>query len=140
MKCPLLRSTFFETLRLVDRGWKGEGTGSGEIAFPERFDAERFLSKSPSYLTSTSTESTCQDESKNESLRKSYLFLQNTTLALVAGILIFWDIEPAPTEKNSGPGSGWKVPEKVWMGEGGIAVPANDLRVRIKRRKFVWME
>ncbi|KAH7321454.1 hypothetical protein BKA65DRAFT_512162 [Rhexocercosporidium sp. MPI-PUGE-AT-0058] len=131
-KCPLLRSTFLETLRLVDRKWtsvSGGRMGNGEgIAFPETFDAERFLS-----TTSPGLSLTGGSEKEDASLNKSYTLIEQATLALVAGILVFWDFEPV--EK----GAGWKVPEKLWIAGGGVAVPAGDLRVRIKRRKFEWM-
>ncbi|KAL5319479.1 hypothetical protein ACEPPN_012533 [Leptodophora sp. 'Broadleaf-Isolate-01'] len=125
-KCPLLKSTFLETLRLVDRGW--DGAGAGEIAFPEAFDPERFL-------LSAEMKSTSSEEGKEkESLNKSYTFMQQATLSLVAGILAFWEFEPAER------GAVWNAPEKLWMSAGGLAVPAGDVRVRVKRRMFEWMD
>ncbi|KAG4436943.1 hypothetical protein IFR05_007556 [Cadophora sp. M221] len=126
-KCPLLRSTFLETLRLVDRGW--DGAGEGEIAFPETFDPERFLSSAETKPTSKEGKG-----SEKEFLNKSYAFIQRATLALVAGILVFWEFEPA------GKGASWNVPDKLWMGDGGVAVPAGAVRVRVKRRRFQWMD
>tara|TARA_R110002060_G_scaffold28760_1_gene38901 strand:+ start:370 stop:969 length:600 start_codon:yes stop_codon:yes gene_type:complete len=129
-KCPLLRSTYLETLRLVDhaglvsREFKDGGSPKEEITFPETFDPVRFLEATRGKMTS-------HESSDNEYIsEESILFTEQVVLAVVASILVFWDFEPA--EK----GSGWKNPGKQWSA--GIAVPVNDFRVRVRRRKFEW--
>ncbi|PVH85401.1 hypothetical protein DL98DRAFT_557695 [Cadophora sp. DSE1049] len=131
-KFPLLRSTYLETLRIVDPvGVAGKlpidgNSWKDEIAFPETFDPERFLEEPVARSGS-------QESAENESVHKSKVFIKRVSLAVVAAILVFWDFEPV--EKGT---AGWKIPEKQWRG--GIAVPANDLRVRIRRRKFEWAD
>jgi len=51
-------------------------------------------------------------------------------LALVAGVLVFWDIEPA--DKNAG----WIIPKQEKTSA--ISKPVHDTRVRIKRKQFEW--
>lgn len=126
----MLTSTYLETLRhvdragLVSRGLKDGESPKGEIAFPETFDAERFLG-------AMREEPTSHESSDNEYIsEKSMLFTKQVVLAVVASILVFWDFEPA--EKVSG----WKIPGKHWSG--GIAAPLNDFRVRVRRREFEW--
>ncbi|CZT46192.1 uncharacterized protein RSE6_06590 [Rhynchosporium secalis] len=127
--CPLLRSTFLETLRLVAPGWNGVNAGTGEekgnveIAFPETFDAKRFV-------TSTLRSSTATEGGGCGEVSESYSFIEQTNLALVAGILVFWDFEPA--DKSTG----WILPEK--LRRGGIAMPNCDVRVLVRRRRFEW--
>ncbi|KAK0100997.1 hypothetical protein ONS95_013013 [Cadophora gregata] len=129
--CPLLRSTYLETIRIVDQGVVMSSSLGGiegskeEIKFPETFDPERFR-KAPVASSSSA------GNTKYASIHKSQLFIERGCLAVVAAILAFWDFEPI--EK----GSGWKIPDKQWMR--GIALPANDLRIRVRRRKFDWAD
>ncbi len=51
-------------------------------------------------------------------------------LALVAGVLVSWEIEPA--DKNAG----WIIPEQIKTS--GVSRPVHDTRVRIRRRRFDW--
>ncbi|KAL2067855.1 hypothetical protein VTL71DRAFT_15953 [Oculimacula yallundae] len=129
-KCPLLNSSFLETLRLVDPSWDGAGLKDGEIAFPETFDAKRFL---PNPDPSSKPKPTTEEGADDDNLSKSYGFIQHTSIALVAGILTFWDF--VPPEKSTGL---IVIPEKVKRG--GVAVPADDVRVKVRRRKFEWMD
>lgn len=135
-KCPLLRSTYLETLRLVDENWDVkkaamEGVSTVKLdgmAFPGTFDPERFLATS----SKEKEELTLSAEIINSSLYKSNVFMERTCLSLVAGILMFWDISPANKS------AGWEMPEKHKIG--GIAVPASETRVKIRRRRFEWVE
>lgn len=135
-KCPLLRSTYLETLRIVDENWDVkkaamEGVSTVELdgmAFPGTFDPERFLATS----SKEKEELTLSAEIINSSLYKSNVFMERTCLSLVAGILMFWDISPANKS------AGWEIPEKQKIG--GIAVPASETRVKIRRRRFEWVE
>lgn len=70
-KCPLLRSTYLETLRF------SRTKGGVE----ERFQADRFVNA----------------ESKRED-RESAGFMEKECLALVAGVLMMWEFEPVEGE------------------------------------------
>ncbi len=58
------------------------------------------------------------------------LLAERECLALVAGVLVSWDIEPA--DKNAG----WVIPKQRQTS--GVSKPMHDTRVRIKRRQFEW--
>ncbi|OWO99881.1 cytochrome P [Marssonina coronariae] len=130
-KCPLLRSTYLETLRLVDEQWDSRKTftpGIGaveDLAHPGEFNPER-------YIPVGQDNTVMPPESKHSSLQKSNTFTEIACISLLAGILAFWEISLGHE------GAGWEVPEKRNLG--GVAVPANETRVRIQRRKFEWME
>jgi hypothetical protein len=57
---------------------------------------------------------------------KGRVFAEKECLALVAGVLACWDIEPASEE-------GFVVP--VQIKSSAVSLPARDVRVRIRRRK-----
>ncbi|KAK2628591.1 hypothetical protein QTJ16_001694 [Diplocarpon rosae] len=130
-KCPLLRSTYLETLRLVDEQWDSRrifvpGTGAvDDLAYPGIFGPDR-------YIPVGQEDTVVSPEYRDSLLQKSNTFMQTECLSLVAGILVFWDISLGHKDAGSG------VPEK--RNVGGVAVPANETRVRIQRRKFEWME
>ncbi|KAJ5033477.1 uncharacterized protein L3040_008592 [Drepanopeziza brunnea f. sp. 'multigermtubi'] len=133
-RCPLLKSTFLETLRLVDEQWGlrksflGDVKPVDNITFPEKFNPDRYLDSLPEERKGSITSAGSLDSS----LQKSNRFVEIECLAFVAAILVFWDITPA--DKSTG----WTIPEKQRLG--GIAAPASETRVRIKRRKFEWVE
>lgn len=139
-KCPLLRSTYLETIRLADPNWRArlavtdgipgeplslnriQRQNFDDLAFPEVFNPERFIS------TRESKQNVL--EGKDAPLHKSNAFMERVCLSFVAGILAFWDLQPVEGT------AGVKVPEMRKMG--GIAVPASDVRVRTARRRFEW--
>lgn len=61
---------------------------------------------------------------------KGRIFAERECLAAVAGILVFWDIVPADKK------AGWVIPKQLKMSA--VSKPAQDTRVRIKRRVFDW--
>ncbi|PBP20502.1 cytochrome P450 [Diplocarpon rosae] len=130
-KCPLLRSTYLETLRLVDEQWNSRrifvpGVGAvDDLTYPGKFDPDR-------YIPVDQEGTVVPPDYGDSSLQKSNMFMQTECLSLVAGILIFWDISLGHKDADS------EVPEK--RNFGGVAVPASETRVRIQRRKFEWME
>lgn len=65
-----------------------------------------------------------------ESMCKGRDFAETACLAIVAGVLAYYDIEPSNKAR------GWVVPERG--GRGGVAKPVGETRVRIRRRVFEW--
>jgi hypothetical protein len=61
---------------------------------------------------------------------KGRIFAERSNLALIAGILFFWDIEPADKI------TGWVIPKQLKMSA--VSKPAQETRIRIKRRIFEW--
>jgi hypothetical protein len=61
---------------------------------------------------------------------KGRIYAERECLAFVAGILTFWDIEPADKK------AGWVIPKQLKMSA--VSKPATETRVRIKRRVFEW--
>ena len=57
------------------------------------------------------------------------MFAEREVLAFVAGILVTWDFEP-------GTPGGWVMPGH--RKATGVAVPSNDLRVKLRRRPSSW--
>ncbi|TAQ90439.1 hypothetical protein B7494_g1277 [Chlorociboria aeruginascens] len=162
-KCPLLKSTYLETLRLTAQPWsvrkatkdvviseannpaspvsfslnKGEyvtiphGLHMRDPKYftdPEKFDAERFLVKNEDGSISTDS-GTIRPFGEGPLMCPGRLLAEKECLAFVAGMLVFWEFQPADK-------SGWVVPEQKKTG--GVSLPARETRVRIKKRKFVW--
>jgi len=59
---------------------------------------------------------------------KGRIFAERECLALVAGILRMWEIEPV--------GGKWEVPEQKKMSA--VSAPKRNTRVKIRRRVFEW--
>lgn len=60
------------------------------------------------------------------SICKGKIFAERECLSLVAGVLVCWDFEPVDPD-------GWKIPAQ--QKTTAVALPAEDVRVRIRRRK-----
>ena len=163
-KCPLLKSTYLESLRMTDQPWsvrkvaqdvviKGDKKDLSSPSFlihkgeyitiphdlhmrdpkyfkdPEKFDPERFLVQNGDGTLSANAK-TIRPFGGGPSMCQGRALAEAECLALVAGVLVFWDIEPA--DKNAG----WVIPKQVKTTA--ISKPAHDTRVRIKRRRFDW--
>ena len=165
-KCPLFKSTYFEALRLNSQPWSirkvatdvaipGDKTKPDQSLFilhkgeyitiphdlhmldpkyfkdPVKFNAERFLVKNEDGSLSTD-QGTIRPYGGGPSMCKGRIFAERECLALVAGVLMFWDIEPADKK------AGWVIPKQKKTSA--VCLPANEVRVRVKKRRFEWDE
>lgn len=96
---------------------------------PEKFDPERFLIHNDDGTLSTDM-GTIRPYGGGPSMCKGRVFAEHECLSLVAGVLVYWDIEPADKE------AGWIIPKQKKASA--ISLPVKDSRVRIKRRRFGW--
>lgn len=96
---------------------------------PSVFDSERFIVHNEDGSLSTNI-GTARPYGGGPSMCKGRVYAEKECLSLVAGVLAFWDIEPADKK------AGWKIPDQVKTSA--VSRPAHDTRVRIKRRKFDW--
>lgn len=96
---------------------------------PKTFDPERFLIHNEDGTLATDM-GTIRPYGGGPSMCKGRIFAERECLALVASVLMFWDIEPVDAKV------GWVIPKEKKAS--GISLPAKDTRVRIKRRKFDW--
>ena len=162
-KCPLLKATYFETLRLTNHSWSarraardvlisGNPTADSgtfvvrkgehvmiphdlqvgdlqDFSEPDRFIPERFIVQNEDGTVTTDIR-TMRPYGGGESICTGRALAEAKCLSLVAGVLAFWDIEPA--DKNTG----WIIPTQ--MKTSAVSRPVSDTRVRIKRRQFEW--
>lgn len=98
---------------------------------PRKFIPERFIVRNADG-TETVDAGTIRPYGGGPSICKGRVFAERECLSLVAGILAYWEIEPADKKV------GWVVPKMHKTA--GICRPIGDTRVRIKRRKFEWEE
>lgn len=98
---------------------------------PEKFEPERFLVHNTDGTLSTDM-GTIRPYGGGPSMCKGRVFAERECLVLVAGVLTFWDIEPADKK------IGWVIPKQKKCSA--ISLPATETRVRIKRRNFDWEE
>ncbi|CCU77342.1 Putative Cytochrome P450 [Blumeria hordei DH14] len=96
---------------------------------PLSFKPERFLTYNDDGSISANVDA-IRPFGGGSSACKGQEIAENECLLLVAGVVTYWEIEPANEV------SGWVVPNKV--GSSYISRPAHDVRVKIKRRKFPW--
>ena len=93
---------------------------------PENFDPERFLVTKPDGTLDTDI----------GALRPygegtpTQTFAERECLALVTGVLMYWDIQPVNER------TGWVIPRQI--STSGVSLPAHDIRARIRRREFNW--
>ncbi|TVY33867.1 25-hydroxycholesterol 7-alpha-hydroxylase [Lachnellula subtilissima] len=162
--CPHLRSTYLEALRLTSKPWsirkvasdvtisqdktsdasasymlhKGEYitlphelhmTDPKYFQDPDKFEPERFLVTKEDGTLSTDA-GTIRPYGGGPSMCKGRIFAERECLAAVAGVLVFWDIVPADKK------AGWVIPKQLKMSA--VSKPAQDTRVRIKKRVFDW--
>jgi cytochrome P450 len=163
-KCPLLKSTYFESLRLSDAPWSirkvstavtiSSDKGSvdslsfslkkGEyvtvphdlhmrdpryFAEPDKFIPDRFIVRKEDG-TETVDPGTMRPYGGGPSICKGRVFAERECLSLVAGVLAYWDFEPADEKV------GWVIPKM--QKTAGVSRPIGDTRVRVRRRKFEW--
>jgi cytochrome P450 len=95
---------------------------------PMGFNPERFIvhNKDGSMTTDIGT---IRPYGGGTSMCKGRIYAENECLSLVAGVLAFWDIEPANKV-------GWIIPEQVKTPA--VSRPTHDTRVKIRRRRFDW--
>jgi cytochrome P450 len=96
---------------------------------PEKFEPERFLVHKEDGTLSADI-GTIRPYGGGHSMCKGRVFAERECLALVAGVLVYWDIEPADKK------AGWVIPKQKKASA--ISLPARETRVRIKRRRFDW--
>ncbi|KUJ20206.1 cytochrome P450 [Mollisia scopiformis] len=96
---------------------------------PMAFDPERFIVHNDDGSLSTNV-GTIRPYGGGPSMCKGRVYAEKECLTLVAGVLAFWDLEPADKR------AGWEIPEQVKTSA--VSKPVHDTRVRIKRRKFDW--
>ncbi|KAG0648510.1 Cytochrome P450 monooxygenase [Hyphodiscus hymeniophilus] len=98
---------------------------------PTTFDPERFLVQKEDGSLATD-QGTIRPYGAGPSMCKGRIFAEKECLALVAGVLMFWDIEPADTK------AGWVIPGQKKTTA--VSLPVKEVRVRIRRRRFEWEE
>lgn len=98
---------------------------------PEKFTPERFLVHGENGKLSAEMGS-IRPFGGGPSMCKGRVFAEGECMSLVAGVLMYWDIEPADKK------AGWVVPEQKKMSA--ISLPVVETRVRIRRREFEWDE
>jgi len=96
---------------------------------PKMFDLSRFLVQDDDGSLSTDI-GTIRPYGGGPSMCKGRIFAERECLSLVAGVLVFWDIEPA--DKTVG----WKIPEQKKTTA--VSLPVHETRVRVKQREFGW--
>jgi cytochrome P450 len=96
---------------------------------PEKFIPERFLVKNEDGTLGVEI-GTIRPYGGGPSMCQGRIFAERECLSLVAGVLAFWDIEPAD------PAARWKIPAQIKATA--VSLPAHETRVRIKRRQFDW--
>jgi cytochrome P450 len=96
---------------------------------PMTFDPERFIVRNEDGSLSTD-QGTMRPYGGGSSMCKGRIFAERECLALVAGVLMFWDIEPADMK------AGWVIPKQKKTTA--VSLPVNDVRVSIKKRQFRW--
>jgi cytochrome P450 len=96
---------------------------------PEKFNPERFLVRNEDGTLSTNAR-TIRPFGGGPSMCTGRALAEAECLALVAGVLAFWDIEPG------GKNADWVIPKQEKTSA--ISKPVHDTRVRIKRRQFKW--
>ncbi|KAH8683106.1 cytochrome P450 [Tricladium varicosporioides] len=96
---------------------------------PEKFDPERFLVTDENGKV-TAEIGTIRPYGGGPSMCKGRVFAERECLALVAGVVAYWDIEPVDKK------AGWVIPKMVKTTA--VSKPLGDSRVRIKRRAFKW--
>lgn len=95
---------------------------------PDKFEPKRFLVGKEDG-TQAAEMGTIRPFGAGPSMCKGRLFAERECMALVAGVLMFWEFGPV-NEK------GWVIPEQVKSSA--VSRPKVDTRVRVRRRKFEW--
>ncbi|TVY81010.1 Cholesterol 7-alpha-monooxygenase [Lachnellula suecica] len=96
---------------------------------PDEFEPDRFLVADEDGKLSADI-GTTRPYGGGPSMCKGRVFAERECLAVIAGILVFWEIEPADKK------AGWVIPKQLKMSA--VSKPAHETRVRIKRRVFEW--
>lgn len=95
---------------------------------PETFNPERFLVQKNGMLSAEM--GTIRPYGAGRSICKGRIFAERVCLALVAGVLVCWDIEPVDKK------TGWVIPKQERSSA--VCRPAHETRVRIKQKPFKW--
>lgn len=165
-KCPVLKSSYLEALRLSDQPWSvgkvasdvsisGDKNDPNSVSFsikkgeyvtvphelhmrdpryfkdPDKFIPDRFIVRSADGMETVDA-GTIRPYGAGPGICKGRVFAERECLSLVAGILAYWEIEPADKKV------GFVVPKM--QKTAGVSKPIGDTRIRIKRRKFEWEE
>lgn len=158
-KCPLLKSTMFETFRManqptsirlvkksitisdgehkhtVKRGswistaWSLTNKDPSVYHDPERFVPDRFVETDPETQTRTARYGPLRPWGNGTGICKGRTFAEKEILGLGAAIISLWDISPA-----NGDGQKWQVPSML-PGTGAV-LPDREVRVVVRRRKL----
>ncbi|KAG9230325.1 cytochrome P450 [Amylocarpus encephaloides] len=96
---------------------------------PDKFEPERFMTRDDQGKVTVDM-GTIRPYGGGPSLCKGRILAERECLALIAGILAFWDIEPAENKKN------WVIPPQ--QKTTAVSRPMHETRVRIRRRVFNW--
>lgn len=155
-RTPLFKACYFESLRIDSAPWsfkrlqkdcsvvgdsltkfklhQGDAvlvpadlhhTDSQFFQDPEAFIPERFLVEEVDGTT-TAQIKTIRPYGGGATMCKGRILAEREVLAFVAGVLVCWDLEPAP-------GSSWGMDAR--QRTSGVCKPEEDLRVRLVRRK-----
>ena len=98
---------------------------------PKKYDPERFLVRDGKGEITGTNMGTIRPYGGGHSLCKGRMLAEKECLALVAGVLAYWDFEPAEGKK-------FRIPKQVKTTA--VARPEGDTRVKVKKRKFEWDE
>lgn len=99
---------------------------------PNTFNPERFLTTDENGNTSVDPK-TIRPYGGGPSMCKGRVFAERECLAFVAGILMYWDIEPV-AKKGEEKGK-WKIPGMIKTSA--VCLPDEETRVRFKRKVVV---
>ncbi|EHL01702.1 putative 25-hydroxycholesterol 7-alpha-hydroxylase [Glarea lozoyensis 74030] len=98
---------------------------------PAKFDHERFLVRDEEGKITGTDMKTIRPYGGGPSLCKGRVLAERECLALVAGVLAYWDFEPDE-------GTRFRIPKQLKTSA--VARPDGDTRVKVRRRKFEWDE
>ncbi|KAJ8064526.1 hypothetical protein OCU04_006856 [Sclerotinia nivalis] len=96
---------------------------------PTTFNPERFLTTDETGQSSVDSQ-TIRPYGGGPSMCKGRVFAERECLAFVAGILMYWDLEPV-VKKGEKKGK-WRIPGMIKTSA--VCLPDKETRVRIKRR------
>lgn len=158
-KCPLLRSTMYETFRManlptsirllkktitisdgehkhqvkkgswISTAWSLTNKDPSVYNDPETFKPDRFIETDPETQTRTARYGPLRPWGNGNGICKGRTFAEKEILGLGAAIISLWDISPA-----GGDGKKWEIPNML-PGTGAV-LPDRKVRVVVRRRKL----